>query len=220
MSCGLLPVLRIYALARAVSLWTVCSSGLPRRRSRWRRNQKIFDGGTPKRCWRFHSFYWAAKLMSYGNVVVRIANLSVSMVGHIRGRAVEGRRSYSGIISEMRARPTADVRRHEAASWRADAARGYEPAFNSGIIAAASTIAALVPQSITAGYMARRKTSRSRAVMAGRGAGIMIGFGWRDSMIFLWSSPAQACARRGQVCSRPESAAVAVMIPVILSAAS
>ena len=81
-------------------------------------------------------------------------------------------------FSEMSGSTTADVAVMSRALGGPMKKEGYSPAFIAAIIAAASTIAALVPPSITAVvYGAVGNVSIAGLFMAGVVPGLMIGFG-------------------------------------------
>ena len=85
---------------------------------------------------------------------------------------------FSMFFSEMSGSTTADVAVISRALGGPMKKEGYKPAFIAAIIAAASTIAALVPPSITAVvYGAVGNVSIAGLFMAGVVPGLMIGFG-------------------------------------------
>src|SRR6201987_3050732 len=112
--------------------------------------QKIFDGVDSEALLAIPFFLLVGELMSSANVVVRIANLSVSLVGHIRGGLSQVVVVFSMFFSEMSGSTTADVAVMSRPLGGPMKKEGYSPAFIAAIIASASTIAALVPPSITA----------------------------------------------------------------------
>src|ERR687883_92104 len=119
----------------------------------------------------------AGVLMSSANVVQRVANLSLTLVGHIRGGLSQVVTVFSMFFSEMSGSTTADVAVISRALGGPMKREGYSPAFIAAIIASASTIAALVPPSITAVvYGAVGNVSIAGLFMAGGGAGLLIGF--------------------------------------------
>jgi tripartite ATP-independent transporter DctM subunit len=95
---------------------------------------------------------------------------------------------------------------------------GYEPAFIAAIIAAASTIAALVPPSITAVvYGAVGNVSIAGLFMAGVVPGLMIGFGLMIYCYFFGPRGlSKPRAPLKQVAFAAGDAALPLMIPVIL----
>src|ERR1700732_1987045 len=180
--------------------------------------QKIFDGVDSEALLAIPFFLLVGELMSSANVVVRIANLSVSLVGHVRGGLSQVVVVFSMFFSGMSGSATAGV----AVRSRALAGRmrreGYESAFIAAIIAAASTIAALVPPSITAVvYGAVGNVSIAGLFMAGAVPGLMIGFGLMIYCYFFGPlGKRKARASFGEVALAAKDAALPLMIPVIL----
>src|SRR6476646_4772608 len=140
--------------------------------------QKVFDGVDNEALLAIPFFLLVGELMSSANVVVRIANLSMALVGHVRGGLSQVVTVFSMFFSEMSGSTTADVAVISRALSGPMKREGYEPAFIAAIIAAASTIAALVPPSITAVvYGAVGNVSIAGLFMAGVVPGLMIGIG-------------------------------------------
>jgi tripartite ATP-independent transporter DctM subunit len=156
--------------------------------------------------------------MSSANVVVRIANLSLSLVGHIRGGLSQVVVVFSMFFSEMSGSTTADVAVMSRALGGPMKREGYKPAFIAAIIASASTIAALVPPSITAVvYGAVGNVSIAGLFMAGVVPGLMIGFGLMIYCYFFGpSGMRKPRAPLRQVVFAAGDAALPLMIPVIL----
>src|SRR6476646_3784617 len=162
--------------------------------------QKMFDGMDVEALLAIPFFLLVGELMSSANVVIRVVNLSLALVGHVRG----GLSQVVTVISRALGRPM----RNE----------GYSPAFIAAIIAAASTIAALVPPSITAVvYGAIGNVSIAGLFMAGVVPGLMIVFGL---MIFCYFfGPAGIQRPRApfrEVAGALKDASLPLMIPVIL----
>ena len=140
--------------------------------------QKVFDGMDSEALLAIPFFLLVGELMSSANVVSRITNLSLALVGHIRGGLSQVVTVFSMFFSEMSGSTTADVAVISRALAGPMKQEGYSPAFIAAIIAAASTIAALVPPSITAVvYGAVGNVSIAGLFMAGVVPGFMIGFG-------------------------------------------
>src|SRR5438477_3583294 len=140
--------------------------------------QKMFDGMDNEALLAIPFFLLVGELMSSANVVQRVANLSLSLVGHIRGGLSQVVTVFSMFFSEMSGSTTADVAVISRALNGPMKREGYSPAFIAAIIAAASTIAALVPPSITAVvYGAIGNVSIAGLFMAGVVPGLIIGFG-------------------------------------------
>jgi TRAP-type mannitol/chloroaromatic compound transport system permease large subunit len=71
--------------------------------------QKVFDGVDNEALLAIPFFLLVGELMSSANVVVRIANLSMALVGHIRGGLSQVVTVFSMFFSEMSGSTTADV---------------------------------------------------------------------------------------------------------------
>jgi tripartite ATP-independent transporter DctM subunit len=180
--------------------------------------QKMFDGVDSEALLAIPFFLLVGELMSSANVVVRVANLSLALVGHIRGGLSQVVTVFSMFFSEMSGSTTADVAVISRALGGPMKKEGYEPAFIAAIIAAASTIAALVPPSITAViYGAVGNVSIAGLFMAGVVPGLMIGFGLMI-YCFFFGPPGRRTARApfGEVALAARDAALPMMIPVIL----
>ena len=95
-------------------------------------------------------FLLVGELMTSANVVVRIAELSQALVGHMRGGLAQVTTVFSMFFSGMSGSSSADVAVLSRTMARPMAKEGYSPAFVAALIAAASTIANLVPPSIMA----------------------------------------------------------------------
>src|SRR5258705_876012 len=140
--------------------------------------QKIFDGMDSEALLAIPFFLLVGELMSSANVVVRIANLSLSLVGHIRGGLSQGVVGFRMVFSATSGSTTADVAVMSRALGGPMKREGYSPAFIAAIIASASTIAALVPPSITSVvYGAVGHGSIAVLVIAGVVPGLVIGLG-------------------------------------------
>jgi tripartite ATP-independent transporter DctM subunit len=180
--------------------------------------QKIFDGVDNEALLAIPFFLLVGELMSSANVVQRVINLSLTLVGHMKGGLSQVVAVFSMFFSEMSGSTTADaavMSRTLGVSMRRE---GYDPPFIAAIIAAASTIAALVPPSITAVvYGAIGNVSIAGLFMAGFLPGFMIGFGL---MIYCYFFGPEGIRRPratfGQFTDATKSAALPLMIPVIL----
>jgi C4-dicarboxylate transporter, DctM subunit len=180
--------------------------------------QKMFDGMDSEALLAIPFFLLVGELMSSANVVQRVANLSLALVGHIRGGLSQVVTVFSMFFSEMSGSTTADVAVISRALAGPMKREGYDPAFIAAIIAAASTIAALVPPSITAVvYGAIGNVSIAGLFMAGVVPGLMIGIGL---MIYCYFFGPRGMTRPRalfrDVVFAFGDAALPLMIPVIL----
>src|SRR3984893_3176998 len=180
--------------------------------------QQMVDGMDAEALLAIPFFLLVGELMSSANVVVRIVNLSLALVGHVRGGLSQVVTVFSMFFSEMSGSTTADVAVISRALGGPMKKEGYSPAFIAAIIAAASTIAALVPPSITAVvYGAIGNVSIAGLFMAGVVPGLMIGIGL---MIYCYLfGPAGIRRPRAplrEVAFAARGAALPMMIPIIL----
>jgi C4-dicarboxylate transporter DctM subunit len=180
--------------------------------------QKMFDGMDSEALLAIPFFLLVGELMSSANVVQRVANLSLALVGHIRGGLSQVVTVFSMFFSEMSGSTTADVAVISRALGGPMKREGYNPPFIAAIIAAASTIAALVPPSITAVvYGAIGNVSIAGLFMAGVVPGLMIGVGL---MIYCYFFGPRGMTRPRallrDVVFAFGDAALPLMIPVIL----
>ena len=180
--------------------------------------QKVFDGMDSEALLAIPFFLLVGELMSSANVVEKITRLSLALVGHVRGGLSQVVTVFSMFFSEMSGSTTADVAVISRALAGPMKKEGYEPAFIAAIIAAASTIAALVPPSITAVvYGAVGNVSIAGLFMAGVVPGLMIGFGLMIYCYFF--GPAGMRRPRApfsDVARAFKGASLPLMIPFIL----
>jgi hypothetical protein len=151
--------------------------------------QKIFDGVDTEALLAIPFFLLVGELMSSANVVVRIANLSLALVGHIRGGLSQVVTVFSMFFSEMSGSTTADVAVMSRALGGPMRKEGYSPPFIAAIIASASTIAALV-------HLWRRgQCFDRRTVHGGRRARLDDRLWPDDLLLFFWPCGNAAFAR-------------------------
>jgi tripartite ATP-independent transporter DctM subunit len=180
--------------------------------------QKMFDGMDSEALLAIPFFLLVGELMSSADVVQRVANLSLALVGHVRGGLSQVVTVFSMFFSEMSGSTTADVAVISRALGGPMKREGYGPAFTAAIIAAASTIAALVPPSITAVvYGAVGNVSIAGLFMAGVVPGFTIGLGLM-TYCYFFGPPGRRRARAPlrEVAHAFGDAALPLMIPVIL----
>ncbi len=163
-------------------------------------------------------FLLVGELMTSANVVIRIAELSQALVGHIRGGLAQVTTVFSMFFSGMSGSSSADVAVLSRTMAKPMAQEGYRPAFTAALIAAASTIAALVPPSIMAVvYGAIGNVSIAGLFLGGIVPGLMIGFGLMIYCYFF--GPAGFRRPRSTfrgLAKAASAAALPLFIPVIL----
>src|SRR5947209_19803877 len=139
---------------------------------------QLFNGIDSEALMAIPFFLLVGELMTSANVVIRIADLSQAMVGHIRGGLAQVTTVFSMFFSGMSGSSSADVAVLSRTMAQPMAREGYRPEFTAALIAAASTIAALVPPSILAVvYGAIGNVSIAGLFLGGIAPGLFIGFG-------------------------------------------
>ena len=163
-------------------------------------------------------FLLVGELMTSANVVVRIANLSQALVGHVRGGLAQVVTVFSMFFSGMSGSSSADVAVLSRTMAQPMAAEGYDAAFVAALIAAAATIANLVPPSIMAVvYGAIGNVSIAGLFLGGIVPGFMVGLGLMIYCYFF--GPAGFRRPRSSFWNFAEAtkaAALPMMIPIIL----
>jgi C4-dicarboxylate transporter, DctM subunit len=163
-------------------------------------------------------FLLVGELMTSANVVIRIANLSQAMVGHLRGGLAQVVTVFSMFFSGISGSSSADVAVLSRTLAQPMAREGYSPDFVAALIAAGSTIAALVPPSILAVvYGAVGNVSIAGLFMGGVVPGLLIGFGLMIYCYFF--GPVGFRRPRAsfrQFAGAAVEAVLPLMIPVIL----
>src|SRR5271156_1498489 len=179
---------------------------------------QMFNGVDSEALMAIPFFLLVGELMTSANVIVRIAELSQALVGHIRGGLAQVTTVFSMFFSGMSGSSSADVAVLSRTMAKPMAREGYSPAFVAALIAAASTIAALVPPSILAVvYGAIGNVSIAGLFLGGIVPGLMIGIGLMIYCYFF--GPAGFTRPRatfGQLGTAGLNAALPLMIPVIL----
>jgi tripartite ATP-independent transporter DctM subunit len=179
---------------------------------------QLFNGIDSEALMAIPFFLLVGELMTSANVVIRIAELSQALVGHVRGGLAQVTTVFSMFFSGMSGSSSADVAVLSRTMARPMATEGYSPAFVAALIAAASTIANLVPPSILAVvYGAIGNVSIAGLFLAGIVPGVMVGAGL---MLFCYFfGPVGFRRPRSSVANLAKAsraAALPMMIPIIL----
>jgi len=179
---------------------------------------QLFNGIDAEALMAIPFFLLVGELMTSANIVVRIANLSQALVGHIRGGLAQVVTVFSMFFSGMSGSSSADVAVLSRTMAKPMAREGYEPAFVAALIAAAATIANLVPPSIMAVvYGAIGNVSIAGLFLGGIAPGLMVGIGLMIYCYFF--GPIGFRRKRAsmvQLVGAARAAALPMMIPVIL----
>jgi C4-dicarboxylate transporter, DctM subunit len=163
-------------------------------------------------------FLLVGELMTSANVVIRIANLSQALVGHIRGGLAQVVTVFSMFFADMSGSMSADVAVLSRTMAKPMEQEGYGKPFTAALIAAAATIACLVPPSITSVvYGAVGNVSIAGLFLGGFAPALMIGLGLMVYCYFF--GPVGIRRKRasfGQLAGASKDASLTLMIPVIL----
>ncbi len=179
---------------------------------------QLFNGIDSESLMAIPFFLLVGELMTSANVVIRIADLSQALVGHVRGGLAQVTTVFSMFFSGMSGSSSADVAVLSRTMAQPMAAEGYRPEFVAALIAAASTIAALVPPSIMAVvYGAIGNVSIAGLFLGGIVPGLMIGLGLMIYCYFFgplgFRRPRASLLQLGRA---GRGAALPMMIPLIL----
>ena len=179
---------------------------------------QLFNGIDSESLMAIPFFLLVGELMTSANVVIRIAELSQAMVGHIRGGLGQVTTVFSMFFSGMSGSTSADVAVLSRTMAKPMAAEGYSPGFVASLIAGAATIACLVPPSIMAVvYGAIGNVSIAGLFLGGVLPGMMIGVGLMIYCYFF--GPVGFRRKRAtirQLGTATKNAALPLMIPIIL----
>jgi C4-dicarboxylate transporter, DctM subunit len=179
---------------------------------------QLFNGIDTEALMAVPFFLLVGELMTSANVVVSIANLSQALVGHIRGGLAQVVTVFSMFFADMSGSTSADVAVLSRTMAKPMEAEGYSRPFVAALIAAASTIACLVPPSITSVvYGAVGNVSIAGLFLAGFAPAFMIAIGLMTYCYFF--GPVGMRRPRssfGQLAGATRDASLTLVIPVIL----
>src|ERR1700684_3414474 len=179
---------------------------------------QLFNGIDSEALMAIPFFLLVGELMTSADVIGRIAELSQALVGHVRGGLAQVTTVFSMFFSGMSGSSSADVAVLTRTMARPMAKEDYPPAFVAALIAAASTIANLVPPSIMAVvYGAVGNVSIAGLFLAGIVPGLMVGLGLLLVCYFFgppgYRRPRSSFVQLGEAA---KAAGLPLVIPVIL----
>ncbi|MQA85465.1 MAG: TRAP transporter large permease subunit [Streptosporangiales bacterium] len=123
-------------------------------------------------------FLLTGELLSSSAITVRIVNLAQTLVGHIRAGLAHVVTTFSIFFAGISGSSTADVAAISRVVLPTMRSEGYRPANSAALIAAASTIANMIPPSIMAVvYGATGGVSITALFLAGVVPGLLVGLG-------------------------------------------
>jgi C4-dicarboxylate transporter DctM subunit len=179
---------------------------------------QLFNGIDSEALMAVPFFLLVGELMTSSRVIYRIVTLSQAVVGHMRAGLAQVVTVFSMFFSGMSGSVSADVAVLTKTMAKPMAEQGYNPAYVASLIAAASTIAALVPPSIMAVvYGAIGNVSIAGLFLGGVAPGFSIGIGLMIYSYFFGPVGFRRPRATFRELSRAgREAALPLMIPVIL----
>ncbi|HEX7953692.1 MAG TPA: TRAP transporter large permease subunit, partial [Burkholderiales bacterium] len=108
---------------------------------------QLFNGVDSEALLAVPFFLLVGELMTSTNVVVRMINLSQALIGHLRGGLAQVVTLFSMFFSGISGSSSADVAVLSRTLGPAMEKEGYDRGFTAALIAAASTMANLIPPS-------------------------------------------------------------------------
>jgi len=163
-------------------------------------------------------FLLVGELMTAANVTTRMIALAQVLVGHLRGGLAQVVTVFSIFFAGISGSSTADVAALARTIGPEMDKEGYDRAFTAALIAAAATIANLIPPSIMAVvYGATGNVSIGGLFLAGVVPGLMVGVGLMIYS-FFFGPPGirRPRATLGQFSEAAKAAALPLVIPVII----
>jgi len=163
-------------------------------------------------------FLLVGELMTAAAVTNRMIVLAQALVGHLRGGLAQVVTVFSMFFAGISGSSTADVAALARTVGPEMDKEGYDRAFIAALIAAASTIANLIPPSIMAVvYGATGNVSIGGLFLAGVVPGVMIGIGLMIySYFFGPPGIRRPRATLGQFTAASKAAALPLVIPIII----
>ncbi len=163
-------------------------------------------------------FLLVGELMTSANITHRMIDLAQTLVGHFRGGLAQVVTVFSMFFAGISGSSTADVAVLSRTVGPEMDREGYDRAFTAALIAAASTIANLIPPSIMAVvYGATGNVSIGGLFLGGIVPGLLVGFGLMTySRLFGPAGVMRKRASFGQFTDAAKASALPLMIPIII----
>ena len=179
---------------------------------------QLFNGVDSEALLAVPFFLLVGELMTSANVVVRMIKLSQALIGHLRGGLAQVVTLFSMFFSGISGSSSADVAVLSRTLAPSMAREGYDPGFTASLIAAASTMANLIPPSIMAVvYGATGNVSIGGLFLGGVVPGVLVGIGLMIYSYFFGPIGfLKPRASLSTVVGAAGDAAVPLVIPVII----
>lgn len=163
-------------------------------------------------------FLLTGGMMTSANITERLIRFAQVLVGHFRSGLAHVVSLSSMLFAGISGSMTADVAAISTVVMPYMEQEGYNPAFSAALVAAAATIAAMVPPSIVAiVYGAIGNVSIAGLFLGGTTPGIMVGIGLMAySYVFGPPGIRKPRATFGQMAVAGRAAVLPLMIPIII----
>ncbi len=163
-------------------------------------------------------FLLTGDMMTSANITERLIRFAQVLVGHFRSGLAHVVSLSSMLFAGISGSMTADVAAISTVVMPYMEQEGYNPAFSAALVAAASTIAAMVPPSIMAiVYGAVGNVSIAGLFLGGATPGVMVGLGLMlYSYVFGPPGIRKQRATFGQMAGAGRAALLPLMIPIII----
>ena len=163
-------------------------------------------------------FLLTGGMMTSANITERLIRFAQVLVGHFRSGLAHVVSLSSMLFAGISGSMTADVAAISTVVMPYMEQEGYNPAFSAALVAAAATIAAMIPPSIVAiVYGAIGNVSIAGLFLGGTTPGIMVGIGLMAySYVFGPPGIRKPRATFGQMAGAARAAVLPLMIPIII----
>ena len=163
-------------------------------------------------------FLLTGGMMTSANITERLIRFAQVLVGHFRSGLAHVVSLSSMLFAGISGSMTADVAAISTVVMPYMEQEGYNPAFSAALVAAAATIAAMIPPSIVAiVYGAIGNVSIAGLFLGGTTPGIMVGIGLMAySYVFGPPGIRKPRATFGQMAVAGRAALLPLMIPIII----
>jgi C4-dicarboxylate transporter DctM subunit len=163
-------------------------------------------------------FLLAAELMNSSNITEKIIRFVQTLVGHVRSGLAQVNAVFSMFFAGISGSSNADVAANSKILLPAMKKEGYDPASSAALIAAASTIANMIPPSIMAIiYGAVGGVSIAALFLGGATPGVMVGVGLMVySYFFVRAGEPPPRASFREVARAGAGSALPLMVPFII----
>lgn len=163
-------------------------------------------------------FLLVAELMDSAGIAARIVRFVQTLVGHIRSGLAQVNAVFSIFFAGISGSSMSDVAANSRILLPAMKREGYDPASSAALIAAASTIANLIPPSVMAVvYGASAGVSVAALFLGGVIPGLMVGVGLMVfSYFFVHAGERRQRARVQEMLRAGAGSALPLLVPVII----